>query len=72
MPDVVDKVLDLELRVKSRFEQVRAKTLSAEEVAEIVAVGRDCSECGLPIPVTRLKVNPYAHRCIHCQERKER
>jgi RNA polymerase-binding transcription factor DksA len=31
-----------------------------------------CSECGEPIPAARLAAQPFAIRCIGCQERAER
>lgn len=31
-----------------------------------------CSDCGQDIPDERLRVQPLALRCIHCQERRER
>ena len=31
-----------------------------------------CAECGEAIPPARLRVLPYACRCIRCQERQER
>jgi DnaK suppressor protein len=31
-----------------------------------------CVECGEAIPPARLRVLPYACRCIRCQERQER
>lgn len=46
--------------------------LSDDEIDLIALTGRDCAECGLPIPTARLRANPYAYRCIHCQEEWER
>lgn len=31
-----------------------------------------CIDCGIAIPVKRLKVQPTAERCIDCQQRHER
>lgn len=31
-----------------------------------------CMECGIEIDEGRLKANPAAHNCIHCQEELER
>lgn len=42
--------------------------LSDDEVEVIAEAGRQCSECGLPIPTARLRANPYAHRCVSCQQ----
>lgn len=42
--------------------------LSDDEVEAIAEAGRQCSECGLPIPSARLRANPYAHRCVSCQQ----
>lgn len=42
--------------------------LSDDEVEAIAEAGRQCSECGLPIPTARLRASPYAHRCVSCQQ----
>lgn len=44
---------------------------SEEEKAQIALSGRECGECGLPIPPARLRANPYAFRCIDCQTEAE-
>lgn len=33
---------------------------------------RDCEDCGVPIPIKRLRANPGATRCIDCQVLAER
>ncbi|HAS04097.1 TraR/DksA C4-type zinc finger protein [Pasteurella multocida] len=45
--------------------------LSDDEIKLIILTERDCAECGLPIPPARLQANPYAYRCIQCQQEKE-
>ena len=45
--------------------------LSDDDVDAIAEAGRQCSECGLPIPTARLRANPYAHRCVSCQQNWE-
>ncbi|QOF68969.1 TraR/DksA C4-type zinc finger protein [Actinobacillus sp. GY-402] len=37
-------------------------------MAIIALKGRDCVECGLPIPPQRLRAVPLAVRCISCQQ----
>jgi RNA polymerase-binding transcription factor DksA len=32
----------------------------------------DCVDCGEAIPVARLQAQPFAIRCVGCQERRER
>jgi len=52
----------------------------ADELAAVEAAlhrldaGRfgDCLECGDPIPLARLRVQPAAARCSHCQAASER
>lgn len=68
MTDVIDGITEreehiLELRLASHLE-----VLSREQIEKIVRQGRECSECGLPIPAARLRAMPHAHRCIECQE----
>jgi RNA polymerase-binding transcription factor DksA len=31
----------------------------------------DCTDCGAPIPVPRLRAQPAAPRCVTCQEKQE-
>lgn len=69
MSDVVDiaqaqsDVL-LEMQLAPRLET----QLSDDEIEIIALKGRDCVDCGLPIPVQRLRAVPLAIRCIQCQE----
>ncbi len=41
--------------------------LTEDEIEQIALDGRDCTECGLPIPIQRLRAVPFAVRCICCQ-----
>ncbi|MDY5420539.1 TraR/DksA family transcriptional regulator [Actinobacillus porcinus] len=69
MSDVVDiaqaqnDVL-LEMQLAPRLET----KLSDDEIEIIALKGRDCVDCGLPIPIQRLRAVPLAIRCIQCQE----
>lgn len=69
MSDVVDiaqaqnDVL-LEMQLAPRLET----KLSDDEIEIIALKGRDCVDCGLPIPIQRLRAVPSAIRCIQCQE----
>lgn len=66
-------------RINEREEQLLAlqlaphltQKLSDDEVELIALEGRDCIECGLPIPPQRLRAVPLAVRCICCQEEYE-
>lgn len=42
--------------------------LDDAEIELIALNGRDCIECGLPIPIQRLRAIPLAVRCICCQQ----
>lgn len=69
MSDDVDRLNDkqeklLELQLAPHLEQ----RLSSDEIEQIALNGRDCIECGLPIPVQRLRAVPFAVRCICCQQ----
>ncbi|MGX2947365.1 TraR/DksA family transcriptional regulator [Frederiksenia canicola] len=69
MSDEVDRVneretLILALQVASSL----SRSLSTEEVDAIVQKGRDCVDCGLPIPALRLRAMPRAVRCVKCQQ----
>ena len=52
----------------------------ADELAQVEAALRrldagtygDCAQCGEPIPLTRLWVQPAATRCAHCQAESEK
>lgn len=41
-------------------------------VARPVEIRLDCAACADPIEPDRLKANPGARRCLHCQEAFER
>lgn len=69
MSDVVDIAQAqndalLEMQLAPRLET----QLSDDEIEIIALKGRDCVDCGLPIPVQRLRAVPLAIRCIQCQE----
>jgi RNA polymerase-binding transcription factor DksA len=55
---------------------------ASRDIAELAAVRTaqariddgnygDCIDCGAPIPVPRLRVQPAALRCVACQEKHE-
>lgn len=72
MTDELDKIVrqqeqELALRLAPHLD---AK-LSDDEIEKIALQGRDCSDCGLPIGSARLRANPFAYRCIHCQQEYE-
>ncbi len=58
-------------------------TLNDRELAELGAVSAAlrrlkegeyglCADCGCEIPFDRLKVEPWAMRCVPCEEKRER
>lgn len=69
MSDDVDRIMEqdeqlLSLQLAPHLEN----QLSDDEIEQIVLSGRDCIECGLPIPIQRLRAVPFAVRCICCQQ----
>lgn len=69
MSDEVDRITErdeqlLSLQLAPRLDN----QLSDDEIALIALNGRDCIECGLPIPPQRLQAVPFAVRCICCQQ----
>lgn len=72
MPDFIDTTVEQEECILTMRLASHLSGLLAAQVEAIIQQGRDCSECGLPIPVARLRANPMAHRCIDCQEDFER
>jgi len=70
MGDPIDQAQDLALMFQ---EQTRQRILAGiKKTPPIPTAGRDCADCGDPIPMERLQARPGAARCIDCQERKER
>ncbi|MCK9566251.1 MAG: TraR/DksA family transcriptional regulator [Methanothrix sp.] len=71
MGDPVDQAQNLDLMFQ---EQTRQRVLAnATRYRPTVPIsGRDCADCGDPIPLDRLRARPGATLCIDCQERKER
>jgi RNA polymerase-binding transcription factor DksA len=60
-----------------------AAALTEREQRELEAVGAalqrlaagtygECSDCGAAIPYDRLKVEPWAERCVACESQRER
>lgn len=72
MTDVIDKLVEREEQIAALQQAARqAMKSSAEEIARIVEKGRDCADCGKPIPKARLQVLPFARCCIDCQMARE-
>ncbi|AAP95120.1 hypothetical protein A6046_03305 [[Haemophilus] ducreyi] len=72
MSDALDQATEqserlLELQLAPHLETA----LSDDEIEQIALSGRDCCECGLPIPIQRLRAYPLAVRCICCQQDHE-
>ncbi|UUX94309.1 TraR/DksA family transcriptional regulator [Aquabacterium sp. J223] len=51
-----------------------AEALDVQQALERIERGEygDCTDCGMEIPVERLRVQPAAARCIDCQQAWER
>ncbi|WP_298668014.1 TraR/DksA family transcriptional regulator [uncultured Haemophilus sp.] len=69
MSDVVDIAqAQAEAMLEAKLAPRLETKLSDDEIEIIALNGRDCMDCGLPIPVQRLRAVPLAVRCISCQE----
>ncbi|EEY08695.1 TraR/DksA family transcriptional regulator [Mannheimia haemolytica] len=69
MSDDVDRLNEkqaqlLELQLAPHLTQ----QLSDGDIELIALNGRDCIDCGLPIPIQRLRAVPLTVRCISCQQ----
>lgn len=52
---------------------IKAKARHTEEEDPLIIDGvRCCLDCEKPIPLARLELQPNAHRCVQCQEKKEK
>lgn len=58
----MDYLQDLEAR------ESEARQAAARMPDVPVPVGRDCDDCGEPIPSARLVAVPMALRCVTCEE----
>lgn len=54
------------------FQQQKARQTREAEERKQQGLGGICEDCGNPIPLARLKVNPEATRCIYCQANYEK
>lgn len=68
MVDFIDKLVEQEQILEQKLAPRPESALSEDEIAIIALKGRDCVECGLPIPPQRLRAVPLAVRCISCQQ----
>lgn len=68
MVDVLDQLSERETTVLALQLAPRLETALCDDEKEALAnAGRQCSDCGLPIPKPRLLAYPQAHRCVSCQ-----
>ena len=66
MSDIIDNGCELE-------QLMREQALARHQSRQRPPIGDGhCADCGSAIPLSRLHVNPYAERCIECQEVFER
>ncbi len=68
MSDFIDDTVEQEELILAMRLATHLGAPTGEQIEQIIKQGRDCSECGLPIPAARLRAKPQAHRCIECQE----
>lgn len=66
MSDDVDRITEqdeqlLSLQLAPHLES----QLSDDEIEQIALSGRDCIECGLPIPIQRLRAVPFTASTTH-------
>jgi DnaK suppressor protein len=74
--DVADRASDsLYDELAQGFAEIAAADLSQiDRVIERIDEHKYgvCADCGQPIPKTRLRLLPFAERCVRCQELDER
>ena len=71
---------DVPQRESEREMDIARIEMVTQELAAVTAAlrrlrGKDygaCADCGTDIPFARLKVEPWALRCVACEERRER
>lgn len=78
-PNVEDMAEGGEQRFRHGLEHVelqrdQEELRAIDDARERMAAGRygDCADCGREIPFARLEVQPFAERCVACQEKWER
>ena len=67
----VDRSRELGIRMRERHRRLRGLIQDALERIEDGEFG-ECETCGEQIPVERLKIRPFATRCVPCQSLRER
>jgi len=74
-PDLLEAAQELEeeevwLMILGQSHQLQ---LQVDEAMRLLVEGRygQCIVCGQPIPLSRLRVLPFALRCLPCQEKHE-
>lgn len=68
MTDILDQLVEREAQIEALQQAARKMNqLSTEEIKRIADTGRDCDECGEPIPKARLLAQPFARCCVACQ-----
>lgn len=62
MSDVIDNGCELE-------QLMREQAITRHQNRQRPQIGDGhCEDCGSAIPLSRLQANPYAERCIECQQ----
>lgn len=68
MTDILDQLVEREAHIEALQQAARRMNpLSAEAIQQIAEDGRNCDECGEPIPKARLLAQPFARCCVDCQ-----
>ncbi len=67
----MDRQRELGIRIRERNRNLRGLIDDALERIEDGEYG-ECQDCGDQIPIGRLKIRPFATRCVTCQSRRER
>jgi len=73
MVDLAERKHGGDLR-HAESERDRLELIEIANARERMARGTygECTDCGEPIALARLKVEPWASRCIECEERYEK
>lgn len=66
-----DRVVDMALSDLESTELARVGSAWARLMAGAAGSYGQCSACGVDIPFDRLKAEPWALRCVHCQAQHE-
>ena len=66
-----DRVREVGIRFRERNRKLLGLIADALERIDDGEYG-ECEDCGERIPIERLRIRPFATRCVPCQSRRER